>query len=90
MGLSRLVYNCFLLDNKVKGKEDEGGRSASFLFWACLQRCSGFTGGCWGCGFPAGVAAEGIIVRGAGGGFLPLSWWRDGAVMFSAGELVGM
>jgi hypothetical protein len=61
---------------KVKGKEEEADGSVSFLFFPRLVRNgAGFTGGCWGCSFPAGVAGEDIIVSGAGG-FMQRSWPR--------------
>jgi hypothetical protein len=51
---------------KVKGKEEEADGSVSFLFFPRLVRNgAGFTGGCWGCSFPAGVAGEDIIVSGS-------------------------
>jgi hypothetical protein len=53
---------------KVKEKEEEADSSVSLLFFPRLVRNgAGFTGGCWGCSFPAGVAGEDIIVSGAGG-----------------------
>jgi hypothetical protein len=53
---------------KVKGKEEEADGSVSFLFFPRLVcNGAGFTEGCWGCSFPAGVAGEDIIVTGAGG-----------------------
>jgi hypothetical protein len=57
-GLTRYV-----LGRKVKGQEEEADGSTSFLFFPRLVRNgAGFTGGCWGCSFPAGVAVEDIIV----------------------------